>query len=419
MARTLNKLTEIGVKAQKKPGRHSDGGGLYLNVGASGSKSWLFIWTPKYARKSPSGQKARREIGVGAYPAVSLGKARSIAAIYRSEVADGLDPQQERERATGKTFREAADEYISAMGKEWNAKHRWQWEQTLRDRCAAIGHKPVAEISTADVRLVLEPIWTVIPETASRIRGRIEKVLDYAKGHGWRDEDSRNPAAWAGHLATILPARDKGSKGHQAAMAYEAVPAFVGRLRPLKTMGAQALELTILTASRTGETIGMRWPEVDLDKALWTVPAERMKAGKEHVVPLVPRAVEILSELAETKTSDVYVFPSQARRKPGTPERHMSNMAMLKLLKSMLPEGQEATVHGFRSAFRDWAGDMTSFQREVAEAALAHRVGNEVEQAYRRSTALQKRTKLMEAWAAYLDQPPAGNVVPLKKGTAA
>jgi integrase len=163
----------------------------------------------------------------------------------------------------------------------------------------------------------------------------------------------------------------------------------------------------------------MRWPEIDFDKALWTVPAERMKAGKPHVVPLVPRVVEILQEIAEAKTSDVFVFPSQARRKPEEPERHLSNMAMLKLLKSMLAEGEAATVHGFRSAFRDWAGDTTSFPREVAEAALAHSVGNEVEQAYRRSTALQKRRKLMEAWAAYLDQPPAGNVVPLKKGTAA
>lgn len=420
MARTLNRLTEIGVKAQKKPGRYADGGGLYLNVGASGSKSWVFIWTPEYAERSSSGQKRRHEMGLGAYPTISLSKARATANGYRLDIAEGRNPKEERDQTPEPTFEEAAELFISSIEGQWrNEKHRWQWRQTLKAHCKPINKKRPSQITTEDVLACLKPIWTKLPETAARLRGRVERVLNFCKVKGWRPEDSINPAAWAGHLQNLLPRRTKLSRGHQAAMAYEVVPAFVARLRPLKTMGAQALELTILTVSRTGEIIGMRWSEIDLDKALWTVPAERMKAGKAHVVPLVPRAVDILKAIAETKTSDVFVFPSQARRKPDAPERHMSNMAMLKLLKSLLAEGEVATVHGFRSAFRDWAGDTTSFAREVAEAALAHRVGNEVEQAYRRSTALLKRTKLMEAWAKYLDKPPKGNVLPFTGGSAA
>lgn len=408
------------MKAQKKPGRYADGGGLYLNVGSTGSKSWVFIWTPEHAERSKSGQKRRHELGLGAYPTIGLSKARTIAGGFRLDIAEGRNPKEERDQTPEPTFEDASAQFIASIESEWrNEKHRWQWEQTLKAHCKPINKKRPSQITTEDVLACLKPIWSKLPETAARVRGRIERILNFCKVKGWRAADSVNPAAWAGHLENLLPRRAKLSRGHQAAMAYEAVPGFVARLRPLKTMGAQALELTILTASRTGETIGMRWSEIDFDKALWTVPPERMKAGKTHVVPLVPRAVEILSEIAEAKTSDAFVFPSQARRKPDEPERHMSNMAMLKLLKSMLQEGEAATVHGFRSAFRDWAGDTTSFPREVAEAALAHSVGNEVEQAYRRSTALQKRTKLMEAWAAYLDQPPAGNVVPLKKGTAA
>lgn len=413
MARPLNKLTDPGVKSLKDSGRHSDGGGLYLNVTASGAKSWVFMWSPK-------GSKGRHEIGLGGYPAVSLARARALAAGFRVDVAEGRNPKEERDRTPEPLFEEATELFISSQESEWrNDKHVWQWRQTMKAHCKPINKKRPSQVTTEDVLSCLKPIWTKVPETAMRVRGRIEKVLNFCKVKGWRQPDTVNPAAWSGHLENLLPKRSKLSKKHQAAMAYEAVPAFVARVRPLETMGAQALELTILTASRTGETIGMKWSELDLDKAIWTVPAERMKAGKEHVVPLVPRAVEILSEIAETKTSDVYVFPSQARRKPQEPERHMSNMAMLKLLKSMLAEGEKATVHGFRSAFRDWAGDMTNFQREVAEAALAHTVGSDVEQAYRRSTALQKRRKLMEAWANYLGIPQKNNVVPFAGGGAA
>lgn len=411
MARTLNKLTEIAVKGQKKPGRHSDGGGLYLNVTASGAKSWVFIWKPK-------GALNRHELGLGGYPSITLAKARGIAAGFRVDVAEGRNPKSERDRTPEPTFEEATELFIASQETEWrNDKHVWQWRQTMKAHCSPINKKRPSQVSTEDVLSCLTPIWTKLPETAARVRGRIERVLNFCKVKGWRPADSVNPAAWGGHLENLLPKRGKLSRGHQAAMPYDSLPDFMGRLRSIDTMGARALELTILTVSRTGETIGMEWSELDMAKALWTVPAERMKAGKAHVVPLVPRAVAILETLRETSTSDVFVFPSQAKRKPGEPERPLSNMAMLKLLKSMLAEGQEATVHGFRSSFRDWAGDTTSFPREVAEAALAHAVGNEVEQAYRRSTALQKRKQLMMAWEAYCF-PPAGNVVPLKSGAA-
>jgi integrase len=413
MARTLNKLTEIGVKAQKKSGRHSDGGGLYLNVTASGAKSWVFMWKPK-------GAANRHELGLGGYPSISLSKARAVATSYRVDVAEGRNPKEERDRTPEPTFEEATELFISSQESEWrNDKHVWQWRQTMKTHCSPINKKRPSQVSTEDVLACLKPIWTKLPETAARVRGRIERVLNFCKVKGWRAVDSVNPAAWAGHLENLLPKRGKLSRGHQAAMPYDQLPDFMVQLRKRETLSARALELTILTASRTGELIGMQWNEIDLAKALWTVPAERMKPGKAHVVPLVPRALEIIESLKETSISAVYVFPSQAKRKAGTPERTLSNMAMLKLLKSMLAEGEEATVHGFRSSFRDWAGDMTNFPREIAEAALAHSIGNEVEQAYRRSTALVKRTRLMEAWAAYVARPETGNVVPLQKSPAA
>lgn len=413
MARTLNKLTEIGAKGQKKPGRHSDGGGLYLNVAVSGAKSWVFIWKPK-------GALNRHELGLGGYPAISLAKARAIAAGFRVDIAEGRNPKDERDRSPEPTFAEATELFISSIESEWrNEKHRWQWRQTLKAHCSGLNKKRPSQITTEDVLAALKPLWTAKPETAARLRGRVERILNFCKVKGWRPADSANPAAWAGHLENLLPRRAKLSRGHQAALAYEQIPDFMEKLRQVDTLGARALELTILTVSRTGETIGMRWDEIDHAKETWTLPGIRMKAAKPHTVPLVPRAVEILKALRETSTSDVFVFPSQVTRKKGEPERHLSNMAMLKLLKSLLTEGQAATVHGFRSSFRDWAGDTTSFPREVAEAALAHAVGNEVEQAYRRSTALQKRKQLMLAWEAYCFPPADGNVVPLKGGQAA
>lgn len=408
MARTANKLTDTAAKsAALKPGRHSDGGGLYLNVSPAGSKSWLFMWT--VAGK-------RREMGLGAYPAIGLAKARKLASECRDAIAEGRDPIAEKkaEAAAEPTFGECADQLIASMKGSWrNAKHRDQWATTLSRKrddagalvrdgyCLKLIDRKVSAIGTDDVLAALTPIWATKAETASRIRGRIERVLDYAKAKGWRTGE--NPALWRGHLANILPARQKLQRGHHAAMPYDEVPAFLLRLGSVEALAGRALELTILTAARSGETLNATWPEFDLDRALWTIPAGRMKAGKEHRVPLPARAVDILRDLHAARTSE-HVFPGQKKDRP------LSNMAMEMLLRRLKVD---VTVHGFRSAFRDWAGEETSFPREVAEQALAHTVGDATERAYRRGDALEKRRKLMEAWAAYLT-PAAAGVVKLK-----
>lgn len=245
--------------------------------------------------------------------------------------------------------------------------------------------------------------WQTIPETASRLRGRIETVLDYAKAHGLRSGE--NPAAWRGHLALILPKRRRLSHGHHAAMAYDELPNFIGQLRERNSMVAVAPEFLILTAARSGEALGARWGEIDLDAAIWTIPPARMKAGKEHRVPLSSAAVAILGNVQDARSGD-FVFPGQSYKAT------LSSTALLKVLKRMKIEG--ATVHGFRSAFRDWAGNETNFPREIAETALAHTVGNAVEAAYRRSDALEKRRALMEAWAAYCEPGAGGNVIPIR-----
>jgi integrase len=264
--------------------------------------------------------------------------------------------------------------------------------------------KPVDTIGTDDVLAILKPIWTTKAETASRVRGRIEKVLDAAKAKGFREGE--NPARWRGHLDHLLPKPSKLARGHHAAMPYEIVAAFVGDLREREATAALALEFCILTAARSGEVLGARWPEFDLDKKIWTVPANRMKAGREHRVPLSARAVSILKQLEKIKTGE-FVFPGQARNRP------LSNMAMEMVLRRMKIEN--ATVHGFRSSFRDWAGNVSSFPREVTETALAHVIGDKAEQAYRRSDALDKRRKLMEAWAAYCERRNRNNIVPLAR----
>jgi len=397
MARVLQKLSDVAVKAEKKAGRHSDGGGLYLNVTATGTKSWLFMWVPRGGN--------RKEMGLGGYPAVTLSKARAKAAECREMVADGLDPIAERDKGPEPTFKECAADYIKAVQSEWsNDKHKAQWEQTLGTPCAKILNKRVSQITTEDVLAVLRPIWAEKAETASRLRGRIERVLNYAKTEGWRTGE--NPAAWRGNLQNSLAKRKKLQRGHHAALPYAEVPAFMAELRTRPAMAARALEFTILTAARTGEAVGAKWSEIDLAKKVWTVPAERMKAKTEHVVPLSGRCLEIIAELKEAAVGE-YVFP--APRKP------LSGMAMLMLLRRM--KRDDLTVHGFRSSFRDWCGDETSFPREIAEAALAHKVGNEVEQAYRRSSALEKRRKLMDAWARFCR--PLENVVPIKGGKPA
>ena len=385
MARSIQKISDAAARNLKAPGRHSDGGGLYLNVSPALRKSWLFMWTP------PGGR--RREMGLGPYPTVTLSDARVKADRCRRLVAEGKDPIAERDREAEKTFGDAADLFVESMEGSWrNEKHRAQWTMTLGDAyCSAIRQRPVAAVGTDDVLRVLSPVWTEKPETASRLRGRIERVLDFAQVKGWRSGE--NPARWRGHLKNALPARQRLARGHHAAMPYGDVPAFMNRVAAREAMAARALEFLILTAARSGEVLGARWSEVDLKRKVWTVPGERMKAGKEHRVPLGDRALGLLEKLGESRNGDL-VFPGEKEGRP------LSIMALTMLLRRM--DVGHFTPHGFRSAFRDWAGDETEFPREIAEAALAHKVGDETEQAYRRSDALDRRRKLMDAWEGYL-----------------
>lgn len=408
-----NALTPLTVK-NARPGRHADGAGLHLLVKSSGARSWVY-------RFMVNGKS--RDIGLGAagQGALSLADARDEAAALRLKVKAGIDPLEQRDReaaqalasaqaakVAGKTFREVATAYIAANEDSWrNAKHRQQWGNTLAAYVyPVIGDLPIAEVDTPHVLSILEPIWKGKPETASRVRGRIETVLDSAKARGYRQGE--NPARWRGHLAQILPARTRLSRGHHRALAYEDVPAFVGALRAREAVAALALEFAILTAARSGEVIGARWSEVDLAKATWTVPAERMKAAKEHRVPLSPRAVAILESLKPLGSD--WLFPGAAGGK-------LSGMAMAMLMRRMKVD---ATVHGFRSGFRDWAAECTGYAHEVAEMALAHAIENKVERAYRRGDLFDKRRRLMDDWAAFCssDGAAAGNVTPIRKAEA-
>lgn len=382
MARAIHKLTDRGCKAASGVQLLSDGGGLYLNISKAGSKSWSFIW-----RKGAK----RNEMGLGGFPAVSLAHARVRAAECREMVAAGGNPITERRKEEVPTFGACADAFIGSMEGQWkNDKHRAQWRMTLETYAGPIRQKPVSEVETDDVLRVLQPIWQKRPETASRLRGRIERVLDFAKVRGWRSGE--NPALWRGHLAHILPSRSARTRGHHAAMPYGDVPSFFARLNEHEAVAARALEFLILTAARSGEVRDATWDELDLETGVWLIPGERMKMGKPHRVPLSKAAVALLEKLAKLRVSE-FVFPGQRAGRP------MSNMAYAMLMRRM--NLGHLTVHGFRSAFRDWAGDETSFPRELAEQALAHQVGNEVERAYRRSDALNKRRELMEAWSTF------------------
>jgi integrase len=401
MARQANRLTARTAATIAAPGRHADGNGLYLVVDASGARRWVFLFT--LAGK-------RREMGLGS---VSLVNARRLAAGAREAVATGINPIEQRKagrqaRDERKTFGECALAYIAAHEGSWrNAKHRAQWAMTLGEYAAPLRDKAVDEIDTEAVLAVLQPLWQSVPETASRLRGRIEAVLDAARAQGHRHGE--NPARWRGHLDHLLPKRQKLTRGHHAALPYGEVPAFVASLRDREAIAALALEFVILTAARSGEVLGARWSEFDLEAKVWTVPAARMKAGKAHRVPLSARAVAILQKLAEAKVGE-FIFPGQ---KPGKP---LSGMAMEMVLRRM--KSDFVTVHGFRSSFRDWCGEETHFPGELAEAALAHVAGDETERAYRRGDALEKRRKLMEAWAGFCEPGVSGNVVRMRKATA-
>lgn len=343
----------------------------------------------------------RREMGLGALRDVPLAKARERAAEVRQKLADGLDPIAARDsKPKVMTFGEAADALIESMSSSWrNEKHRAQWKMTLTVYCEPLRPKPVTEIGTGDILKVLQPLWTAKPETASRLRGRMERVFDFARARGLGSGE--NPARWRGHLDAVLPKRARLTRGHHKAMPFDEVSEFMAALRDREGIAPRALEFAILTAARSGEVMGARWGEFDLEAHVWTVPASRMKAGREHRVPLSARAVEILREMQQKRLSDL-VFPGT---KPGRP---LSVMALEMVLRRMKVD---VTVHGFRSAFRDWAGERTHFPREVAEAALAHLVGDAVERAYRRGDALEKRRDLMDAWASFLEGQPQRNVL--------
>ncbi len=389
-----NALTPLGVK-NAKPGRHADGGGLHLLVKESGARSWVY-------RFMLNGKS--RDVGLGAAgpEGISLADARDARAALRLKVKAGVDPLAERQQeaamalaaaqasqVAGITFKVVAEAYIEANEGSWrNDKHRQQWKNTLATYVyPVIGDLFVAEVATAHVLQILEPIWKAKPETASRVRGRIETILDAAKARGYREGE--NPARWRGHVAQILPARAKLTRGHHKAMPYDTLPSFVGALHKREAVAALALEFTILTAARTGEVIGAKWGEVDLDQAVWTIPAIRMKAGKEHRVPLSERAVDILR--STQGLGKEWLFPA-------TKGGSMSGMAMAMLLRRM---DIDVTVHGFRSGFRDWCAECTGYAHEVAEMALAHTIDNKVERAYRRGDLFDKRRRLMDEWAAY------------------
>lgn len=380
----FHKLSTRKVMSVKSPGRHSDGKGLYLLVKKTGRKSWVYMWNKDHRR---------REMGLGGFPDVSLARARDKAQIAREMIAEERDPLHEKKKTVIKSFGEAADHLVETLKADWtNEKHRQQWIRTVSHYCKPIRHIPVGKVDTDDVLRVLKPIWTEKEETARRLRARIERILDYASAHNWREGE--NPARWNGHLKDILPKRDKLKKRNFAAMPYEKISNFLGDLEKEKGMAALALKMTIHTASRTNETLGATWSEIDLDKKLWTLPAERMKGKVEHVVPLTSSVISLLEQARMFQTSG-FVFPGARKGRP------LSNMSMNMLMRRM--GVKEATVHGFRSSFRDWCGDHTQYPREVAEAALAHKVGNKVEQAYRRRSALGKRGELMRHWSNYCD----------------
>jgi integrase len=390
MARQTNRLTDIKLRALNEPGMHPDGDGLYLRITSTGTKGWIY-------RFRQAGRL--RDMGLGKYPTISLAAARGLMVQAYQQIKQGIDPIDERRRRTETitpkhviTFSEAADRYIAAHDATWkNAKHRYQWRATIDNHAAPIiGGMDVATIATDDVLRILEPIWYSKAETANRLRGRIESVLDWAKVRGLRQGE--NPARWRGHLAHLLPSRNRAkSVRHHPALAWSELPEFMTELRIHSAVSARALEFTILTATRTTESIEAVWPEIDIQAGIWTIPKERMKGGRQHRIPLANAAIAIIDELPQL-AGNAFVFPGGRKGRP------FSNMAMLKLLRGMRPG---LTVHGFRSTFRDWVAEATTFPRELAEAALAHIVGNAVERAYQRGDLFEKRRQLMQKWAEF------------------
>lgn len=413
MARKVKQLTALAVSKMKEPGLYADGGGLYLRVGPTGAKSWIF-------RYMLNGR--RHDMGIGPEHTIKLPDARLKAEELRKQLIDDQDPLQVREdqrlarkleAAKTMTFKECAEAYIKAHAPGWkNAKHGDQWRNTLAAYAYPhIGDLPVQSIDVGLVLKVLTPIWDSKTETATRVRGRIESIIGWATVRNYRNGD--NPARWKGHLDHLLAPRAKVQKvEHHPALAIEEMGTFMSALRKQEGVAAKGLEFLILTAARTGEVIAARWEEFDLGKKLWIVPPERMKAGREHRVPLSESALSVLEAMKTADLSDEFVFPGTRPKKP------LSNMAFLQLLKRMKRDG--LTVHGFRSTFRDWAAERTNFPREVAEMALAHTVSDKVEAAYRRGDLLEKRFKMMEEWANFCAKEiKPHNVVSIAQAKAA
>jgi len=418
MPKISKELSALEVSRLTETGRYAVGGvsGLHLEISKSGARSWIL-------RVLVGGK--RRDIGLGGYPTVKLAKARDSARDAKEKIAEGIDPVAEKRQLRGalrkaqqltKTFNECAAAYISAHQHEWsNPKHAQQWENTL-DKYASpvIGNLPVNEVDMPLVLQVLEPIWVTKTETATRVRGRLERVLDWAAVHGHREGE--NPARWRGHLDQVLAKPSKTARiNHHPALIYDQIGAFMGDLRGRQGVSASALEFLVLTACRSGEVRGATWDEIDMQKCVWTIPTERMKAGKEHTVPLSSAALEVLRQLPRFERNNlVFVAPRGGQ---------LSDMSLTAVLRRMKPyvdrAGRTVTAHGFRSTFRDWAGETTAYPREVIEHALAHQLKDKAEAAYQRGTLFKKREKLMEDGGCRCstdDSSGTANVLQLKRG---
>ncbi len=413
MARQIGRLSALAVSRAKKPGMHADGGGLYLQVSTSGARSWIY----RFMIDGTAGW-----MGLGPLHDVTLADARVAAFEARKLRRAGINPIKARDDVRAKarleaarsiTFKDAAEQYMEGHKAGWrNAKHADQWRNTLETYAyPVLGALPVQSVDVALVMRVLEPIWATKTETASRVRGRIESILDWASARGYRLGE--NPARWRGHLENLLPRRSRVQKvKHHPALPYGEVGAFMVDLRRQEGTAASALNFLVLTAGRTGEVIGARWGEFNIQEASWTVPAERVKAGRQHRVPLSPAAITVINSMREvraTERGNGFVFPGGKQGRP------LSDAAIWAALKRT--GRSDLTVHGFRSTFRDWAAERTNYPREVAEMALGHTVGDRVEAAYRRGDLFEKRRKMMNAWVEYcgtVHEAGADKVVPIK-----
>jgi integrase len=402
----VTKLTALDVQRATEPGLHGDGGNLYLQVSQSGTKSWLF----RYRLNGKA-----RAMGLGSATAITLKRARELCAEPRRLVAEGIDPIDAKraqraaaavDAAGAVTFRQFAENYIQLHQHSWRSdKHRQQWQASLTtDVFPVLGNVPVRDITTALVLKALQPIWTAKPEAASRTRGRIEAILNAAKAAGLRAGE--NPAQWKGHLEMLLPApRKLRAPRHFPALPYQELPAFMQDLRTRPSVGARALEFAILTAARSNEVNQARWSEIDFDSRTWTIPSDRMKANKEHRVPLSDAAMSILQQLYDTRSGE-FVFSFTG----GNP----ISGATMRMLMGIMGYGH-VTQHGFRSTFRDWAAEQTSYSSEVIEMALAHTIVSKVEAAYRRGDLFEKRRRLMDEWARFCERPAtSATVVPIR-----